>query len=114
MLTSAFAYESWGWRVTGITEAAIKEISINDFKQPSGKLCRDHTVPRNKTYSKMLQKTSAMEFDKWWKLFWDNDKTILMTNNEHKLVDGSYKSKISKIHKLNWRLGYFQNNNLIG
>jgi hypothetical protein len=114
LLTSAFAYEPWGWRVVGITENAIKEIAINDFKKPSGKLCRDHSVPRKDTYNKMLQTKSIVPFEEWWKLFWRNDKTILMTNNEHQSVGQTQKKELSKIYSLDWKKGYFRNNNLVG
>ena len=114
LLTCSFAYEPWGWRVVKISENAIREIAKNDFKKPSGKLCRDHSVPRKDTYNKMLKTTGIMPFDKWWKLFWGNDKTVLMTNDEHKLVGQTPKIGLSKLYRLDWKKGYFQNNNLVG
>ena len=111
LLSSSFAYEPWGWRVVGISKNAIIEIANNDFKKPSGKLCRDHSVPRNVTYNEMLETPKIMPFKKWWELFWRNDETVLMTNDEHKLVG---KTKLSKQYPLDWERGYFQNNILIG
>ena len=114
LLTCAFAYEPWGWRVVKITENAIREIALNDFNHPTRKLSRDHIVQRRDTYNKMLATNKIMPLDEWWKLFWRNDKTILMTNDEHNIVSKSPGAKISNLYKLDWKKGYFQNNNLVG
>ena len=62
----------------------------------------------------MLEGQKIMPFKKWWELFWRKDKTVLMTNDEHKFVSQGRKKEISKKYPLDWKRGYFQNNNLVG
>jgi len=110
LLASSFDCEPWGSRVTKITDNAIREIARNKFKHPSGKLCRNHFVPPNVACIRMLEKRKPMIFKQWWKLFWKNDKCIMMTMAEHKLVGQKRWNEISKLHDLNWKTGYFANN----
>jgi hypothetical protein len=109
LLASSFDCEPWGSRVTKITENALREIARNDFNHPSGKLCRNHSLPRNSTHNMMLKIEKPMKFKKWWKLFWKNDKSILMTTIEHKLVGQKRKDEISNLYNLDWKKGYFAN-----
>jgi hypothetical protein len=84
VITAVLGYETWSWRVVSITEEAIKEIARNNFNKPSKKLARDHTRTRAETYNRVFNE--KMAFDEWWDWIWENDKTILMTNEEHKLI----------------------------
>ena len=112
LMTSALAYEPWSWRVVGITEDTIRAIVKSDLKKPPRKLSRDHYFQKRRdTYNRMLT-GELMLYENWWPYFWENDRTILMTNEEHKKVGKGL--KISWIIDIDWELGYFQNSNLIG
>lgn len=102
VMTAVLGYESWSWRVVGITEEAIKAIARNDFKKPSHVLARDHNPPRSNTYAKIFSGTEPMPFADWWAAFWENDKTILMTNDEHRR-----EILISRVFELDPKDGYF-------
>jgi len=109
LLASSFDCEPWGSRVTKITEYALQEIARNEFIHPSGKLCRHPSVPRKVTHDIMLKNEKPMIFKEWWKLFWKNDKSILMTNDERYLIRQKRKDEISKLYNLDWKRGYFAN-----
>lgn len=100
VMTAVLGYETWSWRVVGITEEAIKAIAKNNFNKPSNTLARDHTHTRSNTYTKIFSE-GKMPFHAWWDWVWQHDKTILMTNTEHK------SQVISKIYQLNPNDGYF-------
>ena len=106
-MASSFDCEPWNSRVTKITENAIIEIARNEFKHPPRKLCRHHSVLRNAIYKMMLEIEKPMIFKDWWKLFWKNDKSILMTMAEHKLVGQNRSDEISNLYNLDWKKGYF-------
>jgi len=113
LLNAAFGFEPWGWRVVGITKNAVDLIKKNNGNQNVTKhLVRDHFFQgRNVTYKKMLEK--LYNFDDWWKEFWNNDRTILMTKEEHNKIEKIKKNKdtlekIKKnIYKIDWKKGYF-------
>jgi hypothetical protein len=109
LLASSFDCEPWGSRVTKISENALREIAGNDFNHPPGKLCRNHSVPQNATHNMMLEIQKPMIFKEWWKLFWKNDKSILMTTAEHKLVGQKRGDEIGNLYNLDWKKGYFAN-----
>lgn len=81
VITAVLGYEAWSWRVVGITEEAVKAIARNNFNKPARILARDHQLPRVTTYNKIFE--SKMPFVEWWSWIWENDKTTLMTNEEH-------------------------------
>lgn len=101
LMTAALGYETWSWRVVGITEEAIKAIARNNFNKPSKMLARDHTQPRSVTYTEIFDKEKMMSFTEWWNWVWEHDKTTLMTNEEH------HTQRISKVYGLDPALGYF-------
>lgn len=109
LITAVLSYETWSWRVVGITEEAIKVIARNNFKKPSKALARDHSVPRVETYNRVFE--AKMNFDDWWRWIWEHDKTTLMTNKEHQ----SIKTKPpSLIYPINPSDNYFIGGLLIG
>ena len=56
-----------------------------------------------------------MGFPEWWKTFWENDCTWLITAEEHKTIDtGNYKEFKSNIVDVNWECGYFKGGGLVG
>lgn len=99
LMTAALGFETWSWRVVGITEEAIKAIARNNFNKPNKTLARDHMQPRSETYTKIFKE--KMSLQTWWNWVWEHDKTILMTNEEH------HTQKISKIYDLDPAWGYF-------
>ena len=60
-----------------------------------------------------------LDFESYWKEFWENDKTILMTKEEHNKINtdkftGLWDSTLNKIFDIDWRLGYFTSNKVAG
>ena len=108
LMTAALGYETWSWRVTGISENAIRAIAMNDFKKPSRMLSRDHSRPRAETYNKEFFE-SIKPFEEWWSWVWDNDKTTLMTNEEH-----HNREQRSKIYPLDPKENYFVDTEVAG
>jgi hypothetical protein len=107
VMTAVLGYELWSWRVVGITTEAIRAIARNNFNKPSKMLARDHSQPRVQTYNRIFDDTqcrAVMPFDSWWDWIWEHDKTILMTNEEHKKKDAI---PSGDIHPINPQLGYF-------
>lgn len=82
-MTAALGYETWSWRVTGITKNAVLAIARNGYKKPSKMLSRDHGRPRSETYSEEFF-AKAKPIQEWWDWVWKNDETTLMTNEEHR------------------------------
>ena len=52
-----------------------------------------------------------MPYDKWWPWFWDNDRTLLVTKEEHNKK--SYDPK-KDIISIDWQLGYFESGATMG
>jgi hypothetical protein len=102
VITAVLGYETWSWRVVGITEEAIKAIARNNFNKPSRVLARDHTLSRKETYSRIFNE--KMGFNEWWEWIWENDKTVLMTNEEHKVI---HIQKPTKIYDIDLNLSLF-------
>lgn len=107
VLTQVLGGETWSWRVVGITEEAVKAIARNNFNKPSKVLARDHTLTRKDTYNRIF--TEKMNFNEWWNWIWDNDKTILITNEEHNLI---HSQNISKVYAIDPNLSYFVDNGI--
>jgi hypothetical protein len=107
LLTVSFGYEKWSWRVVGITKQAIIEFANNDYKYKTRTFNRDHFYQdRNVTFSLMLK--NIISFEDWWSLFWENDRTIIVTSKEH---GNKHNLKLEKeIIPINWEDGYFTSN----
>ena len=102
LMTSALGHETWSWRVIGISEDAIRAIAENNFCKPSKLLSRDHGRPRAETYNDEFFE-NIKSFEDWWNWVWENDKTTLMTNNEH------HNPKVrSKVYPLDPKENYFR------
>ena len=106
LLTYLFAWENWSWRVVGISVNALQKIKDNDFVSNQG-IVRGHINDRSKTYDLLTSKT--VEYEEWWKTFWDNDATELVTKEEN----GKKQTK-SKIVEIDVSKGYFVSNGLVG
>ena len=106
LLTYLFAWENWSWRVVGISVKALEEIQKNKFASNKG-IRRGHINDRAKTYDLLTSK--AFEYEEWWKTFWDNDKTKLVTKEENN--NPEIKSEIIKV---DISKGYFVSDGLVG
>lgn len=106
LLTYLFAWENWSWRVVGISVKALEEIQKNKFASNKG-VRRGHIKDRAKTYDLLTSK--AFEYEEWWKTFWDNDKTELVTKEENN--NPTIKSEIIKV---DISKGYFVSDGLVG
>ena len=106
LLTYLFAWENWSWRVVGISVKALEEIQKNKFASNKG-VRRGHIKDRAKTYDLLTSK--AFEYEEWWKTFWDNDKTELVTKEENN--NPEIKSEIIKV---DISKGYFVSDGLVG
>ena len=95
LMTAVLGYETWSWRVVGITEEAIKAIARNNFNYPTRTLARDHTRTRSETYNRTFNE--KMVFEDWWNWIWENDKTVLVTNEEHRTIHVTQPSNIYSI-----------------
>tara|TARA_Y100000591_G_C21746359_1_gene652197 strand:- start:598 stop:1104 length:507 start_codon:yes stop_codon:yes gene_type:complete len=110
LVNSLFLWEPWSWRVVGITINALKEFKKNDFKYKSRTFSRDHFIQDRKvTINHMLDEILPLQ--EWWSLFWRNDQTIIVTQEEH---SNKLNSEISSIVDIDYKLGYFVCGNLVG
>jgi hypothetical protein len=69
------------WKVHWITENALKEYSKNNFRFTKG-MQRAHLVDRSETLTKIFE-NSKLDDKTLMKTIIENDKTILMTKEEH-------------------------------
>ncbi len=58
---------------------------------------------------KMLE--NFMQIQEWWDWYWNNDKTLLITKDEHSKKDYTFEKDIIKI---DWSHGYFVSNPVAG
>ena len=110
LMTSIFGWEKWSWRVVGITQCAIDLIHKHKGHRNVVKLLRrDHFFKeRTETYREMVNKLYPEK--EWWNEFWDNDRTILVSKEEHDKKN----SKKFKYKEINWELGYFPCASVVG
>ena len=121
LLTSIAGWEPWSWRVVGITAKAVGEIvKVMGHYKVKSNLIRDHFFQtRADTSRNMLKK--KLDFESYWKEFWENDRTILMTKLEHNYIEKIKKEDRTRfenfkkrIFEIDWRLGHFQSNKVAG
>ena len=114
LLTYLFAWEDWSWRIDGISFGSLKCLKEKDFyPKPKGLVRHHYKQDRAKTYQIMLDKT--LDFESWWKTFWNNDCTWLITTEEHKNINSMTSSDIKKnIINIDWTEGYFKGGGLVG
>ena len=115
LMTAITGWEPWSWRVVGITIDAVGLVKENNGHSSSAReLVRDHYFQgRTETYKKMLSK--LLSFDDWWSEFWNNDRTILMTKEEHRFRTSESYSGIKKDYfEIVWQNGYFISGKVAG
>jgi len=119
LLSSIGGWEPWSWRVVGITTNAVKRIwDCGGHANVRKELVRDHFFQgRVVTYKKMLEK--KLSFESWWSEFWENDRTILMTKREHRIIkwesqNDLWKNPQDRIFDIDWTCGNFVSNKVAG
>lgn len=109
LVSNLFVMNPDGWRVVGITPAALDVFSKHGFERRSGmRVNRAHVIPRYKTYENMLE----MQFsdkDELWDYYWERDHTILSTSSENmKSVSGnSSYFEVPQDHRILFRMKGF-------
>ena len=58
---------------------------------------------------------TKLNFEDYWKEFWNNDRTILMTKEEHNKIKadkfvGLWDNFSSKVFEIDWKRGFFKSN----
>ena len=113
LLTSIAGWEEWSWRVVGISVRAVgKILDQKGHARVKSELVRDHFFQgRSVTYNNMLK--TKLNFEDYWKEFWDNDRTILMTKDEHNKIStdkftGLWENISDKVFEIDWKLGNFK------
>ena len=119
LLTSITGWEPWSWRVVGITANAVGAIVENDgHARVKSQLVRDHFFQgRSVTYNNMLK--TKLNFEDYWKEFWNNDRTILMTKEEHNKIKadkfvGLWDNISRRVFEIDWKRGFFKSNKVAG
>ncbi len=54
-----------------------------------------------------------MTFENWWPWFWDNDKTVIVTKNEHNSQNYIYNFE-NEIIEIDWTKGFFKCQKTVG
>ena len=70
-----------GWRVIGITEAALKNFIEIDFESPKG-INRSHIFQRSESSKIMIEKLD-WDIESWWNFYVERDECILATSSEN-------------------------------
>ena len=115
LMTAITGWEPWSWRVVGITIDAVGLVKEKKgHSSVSKELVRDHYFQgRTDTYKKILSKRLSIE--DWWSEFWNNDRTILMTKEEHsKRVHESIHTSTKDYFEIDWTLGLFSSGKVAG
>ena len=81
MLQNLMGMRKDGWRVIGITEAALKKFIENDFERPKG-INRSHIFQRSETSKIMIEKLD-WDIESWWNFYVERDECILATSSEN-------------------------------
>ena len=113
-LNLIFSYEPWSWRVVGISKKAINEFQKNNFKRiETGGPQRDHFFKMRKDTIRQMM-SSVMPYEDWWLLFWEGDRTIIVTKDEHKKNLITNENFEENIKNIDHKLGLFRSNPLVG
>ena len=114
LLNLIFSYEPWSWRVVGISKKAINEFQKNNFKRiETGGPQRDHFFKMRKDTIRQMM-SSVMPYEDWWSLFWEGDRTIIVTKDEHKKKLITKENFDENIKNIDHNLGLFRSNPLVG
>ena len=101
LIDAIFMWETWSWRVRGISYDALRVIKDHDFRPKPKGLVRGHVVDRVTTRRNLLK--NILNREEWWKKFWKNDKTEIVTREENNT------GQKSTIIEIDYSKGYFAN-----
>jgi hypothetical protein len=85
ILTGMMGLENDGWRVVGITSAALRLLAQTEFdkRKLPRKLCRGHLVDRSRTASVLFERPTPAELREFFEVFLQNDRTVIMLAEEN-------------------------------
>lgn len=87
MLSTIHSMEPNHWRVTGISEEALRVFHENDYKYRTKiGINRSHIISRKDAHLNLLQQFQAgciQTVEQWWAQFWGSDATCLTTASEN-------------------------------
>jgi hypothetical protein len=83
LFTSLMAGEPWGWKVIGITERAITELSKNNYKYQTGLICRSHFISRNDTAKAFFGVPVKISREDFFPRYFQTDKTVISLKSEN-------------------------------
>ncbi|MCX5789324.1 MAG: hypothetical protein NTX64_12575, partial [Elusimicrobia bacterium] len=81
LFTALMAGEPWGWRVIGITEAALESLAKHDFRYTPRLICRSHLVGRIETAKEIFTKKIPKE--QFFRRFLETDVTVIALKSEN-------------------------------
>jgi hypothetical protein len=99
ILRALFVGEKWSWKVIGISKKTFNIYKDNNFKKVKKKFERHHFVPFAETAKEMFQ-GPLLTTNLWWKLINKNEKTHLISIDEHKKGNIYEYFEIPTKHKL--------------
>ena len=83
--TAFMGVENCGWRVIGITRAALELLASEDFNKAKlpRRLCRGHITDRIATTRLLFDRAEPMPLDLYFETFLQNDCTVIMLNEQN-------------------------------
>lgn len=109
LVSNLFVMNPDGWRVVGITPAALDVFSKHGFERRSGmRVNRAHVIPRYQTYKAMLGK-GFFDKNELWDYYWERDHTILSTSSENmkSVSENSIYFEVPQDHRILFRMKGF-------
>lgn len=79
-----------GWRVVGITNAALQAYSDHDFSKQAGKangMTRGHLHRRIDTTAMVLDRTEPMSVEQLAQVLWERDMTVICVRGQNKKLE---------------------------
>ena len=91
VLTHLMACREFSWQVIGITEKALKQYKLQNFKRASRDgITRGHIKPRAETANLVMNLSKYLSLEEFFEVWLANDKTVLCAKGENKTVLPEY------------------------
>ena len=109
LFTALMAGEPWGWRVVGISEAALEELAKHEFKYVKGLFCRSHFTARIETSREVFERRISK--DQFFERFLKTDVTAITLKSENtkngpeKFLPIDSERKLFPSQQVGWRHG---------
>lgn len=97
-----------GWRVIGITHAALEKIASEDFRRVPRGVQRAHLFERIETIRMLLEDDTPLREEQVFEIWNKRDKTVLGLSSENKRISET------PYYEINNPVGEFFPNNYIG